>query len=79
MSFEAYLNNIKQKTGKTPEDFRDSASAAGLLQTGTTATQIIEWLAKDYDLGRGHAMCIYTVFKHESWIAPKPKKGHKPK
>ena len=31
MSFEAYLDNIKAKTGKTPHGFRRAAREAGLL------------------------------------------------
>jgi len=73
MSFQAYLDNIKTKTGKTPEDFRQAAIAAEVLKPGVTATEIVQWLAKDYDLGRGHAMCIFAVFKDNGWIEPKPK------
>jgi hypothetical protein len=69
MSFQAYLDNIKAKTGKTPDDFRAAAAEAGLLAAGTTATQIVAWLASDYGLGRGHAMAIYAVFKSNNWVA----------
>jgi hypothetical protein len=75
MSFQAYVDNIKVKTGKTPEDFRDAAQAKGLLAPGTKATQIVEWLKQDYDLGRGHAMCIWAVFQQNSWIEPGPGNG----
>jgi hypothetical protein len=68
MSFQAYLDNIKAKTGKTPDEFHRAARKAGLLEPGTTATRIVAWLAKDYDLGRGHAMAIFAVFKQEGWI-----------
>jgi hypothetical protein len=46
MSFEAYLENIKAKTGKTPEDFKDIAEKKVLLKSGVTATQIVNWLKK---------------------------------
>ena len=68
MSFQAYLDNIKAKTGKTPDDFHGAAREAGLLEPGTKATQIVAWLAKDYGLGRGHAMAIFAVFKRKGWI-----------
>ena len=68
MSFQAYLDNIKAKTGKTPDDFRRAGRKAGLLEPGTKVTQIVEWLAKDYGLGRGHAMAIVAVFKQKGWI-----------
>ena len=70
MSFQAYLDNIKARTGKTPDDFRGAARKAGLLAPGTKATQIVAWLAKDFGLGRGHAMAIFAVFKREGWIQP---------
>ena len=31
MSFQAYINNIKTKTGKTPADFKKLAETKGLL------------------------------------------------
>jgi predicted 3-demethylubiquinone-9 3-methyltransferase (glyoxalase superfamily) len=34
MSFQAYIDNIKTKTGKTPEDFREIAEKKGLLKPG---------------------------------------------
>jgi hypothetical protein len=63
MSFEAYIDNIKAKTGKTPEDFKMLAEKKGLLKPGVKAGEIIAWLKKDFDLGHGHAMAIYAVFK----------------
>ena len=32
MTFQAYLDNIKAKTGKTPEDFRKEAAKKGLTE-----------------------------------------------
>jgi hypothetical protein len=68
MSFQAYLDNIKTKTGKTPEDFKKLAEKKGFLQKGklkreVKAGEIVTWLKKDFDLGHGHAMAIYAVFK----------------
>jgi Domain of unknown function (DUF4287) len=63
MSFQAYLDNIKKKTGKTPEDFKKLADKKGLLKEGVKAGEIVAWLKKDFDLGHGHAMAIYAVFK----------------
>jgi hypothetical protein len=63
MSFQAYIDNIKAKTGKTPEDFRKIAEKKGLLKPGVKAGEIVAWLKKDFDLGHGHAMAIYAVFK----------------
>lgn len=63
MSFQAYLDNIKTKTGKTPADFKKLAAQNGLLDAGTKAGDIVAWLKKDFDLGHGHAMAIYAVLK----------------
>ncbi len=60
MSFQAYLDNIEDKTGLTPRQFIELATAKG-FGPGTKATPIIEWLAADYGLGRGHAMSLVHV------------------
>lgn len=63
MSFQAYIDNIKAKTGKTPEDFEQLAKKKGLLAPDVKAGQIIAWLKEDFGLGHGHAMAIYATFK----------------
>jgi hypothetical protein len=63
MSFQAYLDNIKAKTGKTPDDFKQLANKKGLLQEGVKAGEIVKWLKEEFDLGHGHAMAIYATFK----------------
>lgn len=68
MSFQAYLDNIQAKTGKTPKDFREMAQAKGFaddngLAKGIKAGVIIDWLKDDFDLGRGHAMAIVALLK----------------
>lgn len=63
MSFQAYTDNIKAKTGKTPEDFRVLAEAKGLLKPDTRAGQIVAWLKEDFGLGHGHCMAIYATLK----------------
>ena len=63
MSFQAYLDNIYAKTGKTPADFEKAARAAGLLEPGVKVGQIVVWLKSEYGLGHGHAMAIVKTFK----------------
>jgi hypothetical protein len=63
MSFQAYIDNIRAKTGKTPEDFKKLAEKKGLLKPGIKAGEVVAWLKKDFDLGHGHAMAIYATFK----------------
>jgi uncharacterized protein DUF4287 len=63
MTFQAYIDNIKAKTGKTPQDFRKIAEAKGLLKPEVKAGQIVAWLKADFGLGQGHAMAIYATLK----------------
>ena len=66
MSFQGYLNTIKEKTGKGPDDFRKLADQKGYtikgkLKPGVKAGEIVAWLKKDFDLGHGHSMAIYAL------------------
>lgn len=63
MTFQAYIDNIKAKTGLTPEDFRVLAEKKSLLKPDVKAGQIVSWLKTDFDLGHGHAMAIYALLK----------------
>lgn len=60
MSFQAYLDNIEDKTGVTPRGFIELAAEKG-YGPGTKAGEIVAWLAADYGLGRGHAMALVHV------------------
>ncbi len=77
MSFQAYLDNIKEKTGHTPEEFRKAAKKAGLLKPDLKATEFVAWLARDFALGRGHAMALWAVFKANGWVEAPQKSGRK--
>jgi hypothetical protein len=49
MSFQAYIVNIKAKTGKTPEDFEKMAEEKSFIVDGTLnpnikASEIPHWL-----------------------------------
>ncbi len=63
MSFQTYLDNIKTKTGKFPEDFKKQMEKEGLLRPGMKASVIVSWLNKKYDLGHGHSMALWEFFK----------------
>jgi hypothetical protein len=68
MSFQAYLDNIKAKTGLDPEAFVSQSEAKGFIINGELnptikATEITNWLKAEFDLGHGHAMAIYAYFK----------------
>lgn len=71
MSFQAYLDNIEQKTGLTPRQFLALAHERGLDQPSVKAAQIVEWLKEDHGLGRGHAMALVQVIKNGSTISDK--------
>lgn len=64
MSFQAYLDNIEEKTGKTPNEFIALAKQKGFDDPKTKAGQIVDWLKEDFDLGRGHAMAIVYIIKN---------------
>jgi len=68
-AFQSYLDNIKAKTGKTPDDFRALAQKKGLTKPGTKTGEVIAWLKSDFELGHGHAMAIAHVIAS----ADKPK------
>ncbi|MCB0732135.1 MAG: DUF4287 domain-containing protein [Ignavibacteriae bacterium] len=68
MSFQAYLDNIQTKTGKSPKDFKNLAEKKGFtekgkIKTSVKATEIINWLKEEFQLGHGHAMAIYALLK----------------
>jgi hypothetical protein len=68
MSFQAYLDNIQAKTGKSPDDFvklaaeKDFTDGGGLRQ-GVKAGQIVAWLKDEFALGHGHAMAVVALLK----------------
>jgi hypothetical protein len=66
VSFQAYLDNIKAKTGKSPADFKTLAEAKGFCADDkliVKATVITDWLKAEFELGHGHAMAIYACLK----------------
>jgi len=71
MSFQAYLDNIEAKTGKTPNEFVAMAKEKGFDAPGTKAGVIVDWLKEDFGLGRGHAMALVYVIKNGPKIGDK--------
>ena len=68
MSFQAYIDNIQSKTGKSPADLLALGEAKGFVEAGrlksdVKAGQVIDWLKADFDLGHGHAMAVVAWFK----------------
>jgi len=60
MSFQAYLDNVEKKTGKTPNEFIAMAKEKNL----TEYKDIMAWLKEDYGLGTGHAKAVTYVIQH---------------
>ncbi|MEN9819790.1 MAG: hypothetical protein RL379_568 [Bacillota bacterium] len=74
MSFQAYITNIMAITKTTPEAIKNKGLKDGVLNADLTATIFCAWLAKDYKLGRGHAMALWKLFIEKGWIyQPKSK------
>lgn len=70
MSFQAYLDNIEVKTGKTPNDFVALAKEKGFTPATRTG-EIIAWLKTEFTLGYGHAAAMAHVIKHGATISDK--------
>lgn len=60
MSFQAYLDNVEAKTGKTPKQFIAEARKKKL----TEHKDVLAWLKNEYGLGTGHARAIAHVILH---------------
>lgn len=68
INLQAYYDNIKKKTGKTPDDFKKLAEKKGFIVNGNIhptvkAGEVMSWLKDDFKLGRGHALALYHSFK----------------
>jgi len=70
MSFQAYLDTIEEKTGLTPRELVDRATARR-FGPGTKAGEIVAWLGEEYGLGRGHAMALVHVITKGPQISAK--------
>ncbi|PWU57311.1 DUF4287 domain-containing protein [Micromonospora sp. S4605] len=71
MSFQAYLDAIEDKTGKTPRALVDEARQRNLDAADVKAGVIVDWLKSEYGLGRGHAMALVHVIKKGPTISTK--------
>jgi hypothetical protein len=68
MSFEAYISNIRAKTGKGPEDFFEQAIREGALKPSTRPMEFVTWLKTASGLGHGHAMAVWEAFRRNGWV-----------
>jgi Domain of unknown function (DUF4287) len=70
MSFQAYLDNVETKTGKTPSQIISLAQENG-FDKDRKATDIVNWLKAELGIGHGHAMALAHVIKHGPNISSK--------
>ena len=77
MTFQAYLDAVREKTGKTPEQLKALADTAGVYQPDMKATTLVEWLHDEFGLGRGHSMSVWAVWKSKGWVEAPKGKGKK--
>lgn len=75
MSFQAYLDNIRAKTGNGPDEFRDLLEKAGLYDFDMKAATLVTWLKDEFALGHGHSMAIWKAFKDRGWVADPKRAG----
>ena len=71
MSFQAYLDAVETKTGRTPRQIIELAKAKGYDGENVKAGDILAWLKAEYELGRGHGMALVHVIKHGPQIDSK--------
>jgi hypothetical protein len=71
MSFQAYLDTIEDRTGRTPRQLVEMARDRGYDAPDTKAGSVVTWLKDDYDLGRGHAMALWHVIRNGPTIGSK--------
>jgi len=60
MTYKAYIDTIKAKTGKDPQYFQALAKAKGLTKHG----ELLAWLKSDCGLGHGHANAIILYIQN---------------
>ena len=70
MSYQAYLDAVEKKTGKTPQQLLDEAAQRG-YGPDTKSTVVVTWLKDEYGVGRGHAMALYGVLKNGPTVPEK--------
>ncbi len=78
MTFEAYINNIRSKTGKEPRNFFEEAVTQGVLHSETKTMEFVNWLKANSNLGHGHAMAVWEAFRRNGWIPISGKKTTSP-
>lgn len=58
---QSYLDEVKAKTGKTVDDFRQMAAEKGINK----ASPFVAWLKSEYGLGYHHAGAVWYSIEHK--------------
>jgi Domain of unknown function (DUF4287) len=68
MTFQAYLDAVKAKTGLTPDGILALAKERRVYAPDMKAAALIKLLKDEFELGHGHSMSVWAVFKSEGWV-----------
>ena len=68
MTFQAYLDAVKAKTGLEPEGILALAKERGVYAQDMKAAALIKLLKDEFALGQGHSMSVWAVFKAKGWV-----------
>lgn len=68
MTFQAYLDAVKAKTGLTPDGILALAKEREVYAPDMKAAALIKLLKDEFGLGHGHSMSIWAVFKAKGWV-----------
>lgn len=68
MSFQSYIDAIKTKTGKTPEQLKAAALKTGVYDPAMKAAELVSWLNREFNHGHGHSMAIWAYWKGKGWV-----------
>ncbi len=71
MSFQAYLDAVEVKTGKTPNEIIALAKEKSLDDPAVKSGEVATWLKEEFGLGHGHAMAMVHVIKKGAQISDK--------
>jgi hypothetical protein len=68
MTFQAYLDAVKSKTGLDPDGILALAKEREVYAQDMKAAALIKLLKDEFGLGQGYSMSIWAVFKAKGWV-----------
>jgi Domain of unknown function (DUF4287) len=68
MTFQAYLDAVRAKTGLDPDGILALAKERGVYAPDMKAAALIKLLKDEFGLEHGHSMSIWAVFKAKRWV-----------